>query len=315
MKSAFKNLGNIGVPVTLRIGVFFYNQVGFVSRNLDQLLEISNAAEKNKISLEVIFSLYDDGSIDGTLEELKRYSESIGLKCHILSDNVNRGVRYRAKEFVSSISSNEIVVFCAGDDQVCTDGLISAIEMMIKEDLHLIIGNARRIDGKSCSLSHHVNWPYSLINSKPREFYEFLIQFYPRPLLVQACIFRSEILTAVEAFSWESKLDDWPLFLRIFSRDFKIKFVDKFVISNYYFAPDSISTNPVRILDLVDEVAVEFKLTNYNGPISQTQFRRFMLYLKHKTFTQKALGKLSVPRIVAGFCMELKYKCKTYKIL
>lgn len=315
MKSAVKILENIGVSINLRIGVFFYNQVSFVSRNLDQLLEISKAAKKNKISFEVQFSLYDDGSIDGTVEELKRYSESIGLKCHILSDNVNRGVKYRAKEFVSSLSSNEMVVFCAGDDQICTDGLISAIEMMLRENLQLIIGNARRIDEKCCSLSHKSNWPYCLINSKPRKFYEFLIKFYPRPLLVQACIFRSDVLTAVEAFSWESKLDDWPLFLRIFSRDFKIKFVSELIISNYYFAPNSISTNPVRILDLVDEVAFEFGLNNYYGPISQTQFRRFILSLKNKNITQNALGKLSIPRIFAGFCMELKYKCKTYKIL
>ena len=198
----------------LHIGLFFYNQVDFINHifcDIKELLLAPGVLDKIRISV------YDDGSNDGTGEQIRQVTNNFSIPVELNLFPDNQGVKTRLIHFVNSTKDDELILFVAGDDGLNVEELLKAWEYIEKYNFDLLICNAWRIRGEQKYQAHSNRWPYSLINTSSSKFYSFLTHFYPRPLLVQATLFKATTLKNVQAFDWNSALDDWPLFLRLFA--------------------------------------------------------------------------------------------------
>lgn len=296
--------------MNLHVGIFFYNQAQYVDGIFEDIKVLLSA---DNIDLKTIkITIFDDGSSDDTQSIIKRNNCEFMPQINLRLSPLNQGVMARVDEFMSLIDEREFILFVAGDDRIMVDGLLQAYLFLEKnENFSAVICNAWRYVDDKVHQAHPNFWPYTLINKSGERFYKFLQHFYPRPLLVQATLFRADNLRRIHAFDWKSRLDDWPLFLRLFSNKSEIIFLNNIFISKYIYNDKSVSANPSRILDLVSEVSKEFSLLNLWGPLSQVEFRKFLVSIKNKNIDYK----IHLPKLLVGFIMEIYYKCRSMQKL
>ena len=292
----------------LHIGLFFYNHNDYVNIIFE---DIKALLLKLGVYDNLRISVYDDGSSDATASRILEQVNDLKIPIELTLSTENKGVKFRLDEFVRSTKNDEVVLFVAGDDGIIIDGLIEAWKSLQNSNIDVLICNAWRIRGDDRFQTHPNQWPYSLINRSPLDFHYFLTCYYPRPLLVQATLFRASALKSIDPFKWNSVLDDWPLFLKLFSNSISIKFANDIYISNYVYNPQSVSASQERILCLVDEASIENSLNKIWGPRSLVRFRRLVSSLKNGVFNYKSMALLFDIRSLVGLIMEIYYKCRS----
>lgn len=291
--------------VRLHVGVFFYRQEQYVERSLAacrELLARPGAFDAVRISV------YDDGSPDATAARLREEVGSTpGIELHL--DPRNQGLRARIQQFVEGADAGETLFIIGGDDLLLPDGMVAGCRDLAERGVDALIANAAIVSERKAGLIHRKGWPYSLINRSPSRFTRFLRTYYPRPLLLQATLFRAEALKRVIAQGWRSRLDDWPLFLRLFSSGCTAEYRPDLVISQYFIHSAGTSASSARLMSLVDEVAQEFGLDAMWGPRSLVAYRRAKLRLAEERVPSLAtVVELLRPRALVGLLMERWYR-------
>lgn len=195
-----------GQPV-LTIGIPAYKHADFIEECLSGI--VSAGLEED---LELI--VVDDCSPDATLEIAVRTLTSAALRYRIFRNARNRGLTYGLR-FLLHAAQGRFFLCCASDDYVDPSALVSVIRDLADSNCHLpafriyaaeYVGDRQ---GPVYDAAHLLG-----MASDTRRFLHWLSTEFPRPLLLQSTVFRTEFLRKVDPWSEGLILDDWPTFLR-----------------------------------------------------------------------------------------------------
>lgn len=122
--------------------ILTYNQKRFIRETLD------GALSQNYENLEVIIS--DDGSTDGTFEEIKRIANAYNGSCKlIVNHNCHNIGLVRHVNSVMEMARGEYVMLSGGDDVCLPNTISTAVGTLIRLGLNSIACNMVKIDGGS----------------------------------------------------------------------------------------------------------------------------------------------------------------------
>jgi hypothetical protein len=293
----------------LHVAVFFYNHRPFVPEFFESLSELARHPE---VEGRLRVSVYDDASTDGTADAIREHLPNFAPIITAQLGEKNRGAKFRLFHLLHNIDDDEVVFLIAGDDLLCARDMVTAWRHLEEHGLDALVCNAAVFGGASMSEAHPDRWPYSLIRHSPQAFARFLSTYYPRPLLVQATLFRGTALRLATEKEWKSRLDDWPIFIGLFGLSRAIAFRNDLRVSGYRLHAGSMSSSQERILSLVEEVADEYGFDALWGPLSIVACRRVVNALRGQAGPR--LGALTLAqgvRALVGFAMEIHYRWRS----
>jgi glycosyltransferase involved in cell wall biosynthesis len=191
-----------------------YNHEKFIEECLEPL-----------ISRPDIFSsiiVIDDNSKDGTVaavERLKKLSDKIVLKIK----NRNRGV-VDSLNMAMNLVSSEYVYFCASDDIPDVVGIESLLKKMAQQEaIKCIFGNAKYFQAGKVKKVYRRSHKKFLTSGIERICKNLFID-YPKPLLLQSCLFRSAAIREIGCWDSDVVVDDHSLFIKFFRSNKDLNF-------------------------------------------------------------------------------------------
>lgn len=205
----------------LTLAIPAYRHAQFIKECLSGLVAI-----ERKDALEIIF--LDDASPDETVQIAQECLRQLGISFRLYRRPQNAGLT-AGLEFLLDEARGRFVLFCASDDRVLPESVDDVCEMVQSPDfgrLAFVICGA--------DYSGDRNGPVydrellSRVTSSAALLHKWVSQDFPRPLLLQSTVFRTEFLREVDPWRQRLLLDDWPTFIlasaRAASKNLDIRF-------------------------------------------------------------------------------------------
>jgi glycosyltransferase involved in cell wall biosynthesis len=202
-----KNLLTIIIPS--------YNHEKYIEECLNKVIEID-------ITKKII--IIDDGSTDNTPMIIKQF----------ILNNLEESIEFIEKENSGLISSlniglskteTEFFYLVASDDIPNPTGIKEAVIYLIENPkIDFFIGGGDNLfeDGKRTPTYKQIHDIFFAMSFENRLREIFLN--YPSPLLLQSTIFRTDVLKKIGGWDTTLVLDDYPMFVKLFSSE-KINFM------------------------------------------------------------------------------------------
>lgn len=126
-------------PPLLSVVVPAYNEAESVTRTVDHIVSVvSDASESDEIIV------VDDGSDDGTLEELRSLAEDVSqVECVSYEENQGKG---HAVKMGCRQASGEFVLFVDADGDLTPERITTFLDRMRTTDADVVIGSKRHPD-------------------------------------------------------------------------------------------------------------------------------------------------------------------------
>lgn len=190
----------------LTVVVAAYNHEEFIANCLNS---IPRSAEVPSIELIII----DDGSTDQTAKVISEFVVGFPHPVRVLSksnsgltDSLNLGLE---------LAHGDFVAFIAGDDEYNTSEVERIVAAIGHEEFpHNVMLMQAEYFGERSGLVYRNSTELLLNGAREVILYE-LSTSYPRPMLLQATIFKTDFLRQVDPWRGRPLLDDWSAFLRI----------------------------------------------------------------------------------------------------
>jgi len=189
-----------------------YNHQGYVLESL------AAARQVNIPGVKVI--VIDDGSTDGTLRVVEDYLAKFPADNVQVLSKPNGGL-------VSSLilglelADTPYIYIVASDDILIPGGIVQCLNSLERfPELKFCVGGGENYYEDDPSLTSSVygaaHDEFFQLSEKKRS--EALFLAYPQPILLQSTLFRVDALKAIGGWDRQILLDDYPTFIKMFSR-------------------------------------------------------------------------------------------------
>jgi glycosyltransferase involved in cell wall biosynthesis len=184
----------------------------------EQFIEELLASVNNAASQDLELIVIDDGSPDGTLARCQAYpyDERLPLRIYTkknagLVDSLRRGLE---------LARGRHVAFIGSDDLFCEGALARTCETL-KGDAGVpdaLLCQAVLIGQNDGALAYGDEFQRLFLRDAASR-YEVICTEFPKPMLIQATVFRTEFLRRLDIWDGKYELDDWPAFIRVFEAE------------------------------------------------------------------------------------------------
>jgi glycosyltransferase involved in cell wall biosynthesis len=198
--------------VWLTVVVGAYNHGPFVAACLASI----DRAARTTAGIELI--VLDDGSQDDTLDRCRQHDFDPGLVLRVYT-KPNRGLVHSLRCGLE-LARGDCVAFIASDDTYA-DGALEALHQRW-------FGEEGPPDAALCQAEYFGNDTRGLVyGPEMQRFFagsasaraHALYAEFPKPMLLQATLFRAAFLRRLGVWSDGQELDDWPTFIRVFAAE------------------------------------------------------------------------------------------------
>lgn len=209
-----------------------YNHEQYIKECLEQVIIID-------IQKKII--IIDDGSTDKTAEVIKIF----------INNHHNENIEFIEKENSGLISSlnmglelcnTKYIYFIASDDIPNPDGIKQALSFLEKnESIDFFIGGGENFfdNGEKTKIYTQKHKEFFSLDFESR--YNQIFLNYPSPLLLQSCIFKTQILKDVGGWDKDLIWDDYPMFVKLLTNK-NINFVFDPSIKTVFYRHHGVNT-------------------------------------------------------------------------
>jgi len=203
-----RNTLNKEKPLT--VVVPSYNHEKYILQTLRELVKIKNLKK---------IIVIDDKSTDNTLALVKIFTKQNSFyNIVVLEKSENKGL-VSSLNLGLKLTDTDFIYFIASDDIPIPHNIDYLVDYMCKKpNLKFIIGGALNyFEDKDIEVLTYGEKHYKFFSMNPQKRKEKLFLDYPHPLLIQSTIFRTEALKAIGGWDENITLDDYPIFVKLFS--------------------------------------------------------------------------------------------------
>lgn len=176
----------------------------------------------------------DDGSQDGTVKLIREFIDREGVGANVrLIARENRGLVRTLNEGVA-LARGKYLYLVASDDIPIPEGVARLVDVLEQTpSLQFALGNALYMDSEEQTRFRvaHREAHRRFFDLPFEERYREAFLQYPQPILLQATVFRTEMLRAMGGWREDIVADDYSFFLRAFSEP-------QIVGRNFSYLPD-----------------------------------------------------------------------------
>lgn len=283
----------------LSIVVCAYNHAAFI----DECLGSINAANSQDTELIVI----DDGSPDETLRRCMDYPFDPDFSVRICA-KPNQGLVHSLLTGLG-LARGRYVAFIGSDDSYAQEGLDRARADLRRAELP--------VDALLCQADFvgHLDGPVygpvlqALFSRTAEERLIAICTEFPKPMLLQATIFRTEFLRSLNPWSDGLELDDWPTFIRVFTAAVEqgavVRYVPGLSLCRYRIHAGGISKQLQRQLRVTEQVAKSLVPARYrNLCLANLRVDIGLSYLRERQWI-----------IGAAICVHGLVTCPRWKVI
>ena len=215
-------------------------------------------------SLEVL--IIDDGSPDETLRKCLGFQFRQGVAVRVYT-KPNLGLVHSLR-YGLELARGRYVAFMASDDCYVDGGLNSALSFLMQNpSIDALLCQAVTLDIRE-SLVYGPRMDV-LFELSPFERLDEILIEHPKPMLLQATIFKTNFLRGMRPWIDNLELDDWPTFIRLFVAEALfnavIRYESAIKLCRYRVHAGGIHTNLNRQLCATEQVACSFVPIKYRG--------------------------------------------------
>jgi glycosyltransferase involved in cell wall biosynthesis len=278
----------------------------------DYIIETLDSAYSLCVDKEVI--IIDDGSSDGSDVIISDYIKNNSY------ENITKFVSKKNAGLVSSLNlaleivSGEYIFFIASDDIINPDGFVNLYDNILSnKKIKAAMGNSYiYYEGQVPSKLVYNNEHVEFFNQNDIELRENIFLDFPKPLLLQTVIFKTQVLQNMRG--WDPKLvwDDYPMFVKLLhnlsNENNEFLFLKNIIVSKYRQHDSNTYKNLTKQVSIMEETfkkIVPEKL--YKKAISNQYAFYFLISLREKNWMmcQTIVEKIISERIVFKFLNNL----------
>lgn len=240
---------DMGAAPFLTIVLCAYKHENYIEQCLESINDVKSAL------LELV--IIDDGSPDDTLNKCLNFKFRKELAVRIYS-KANQGLVHSLGCGLA-FARGQYVTFMGSDDYYLDAGVDSAIRFIEASQLTIdtLLCQARNV-GKIEGFVYNEDMQ-SLFSASPMKRLESVWVAPPRPMLIQATLFRADFLRHLNPWSGDLELDDWPTFIRIFAAETYasaiVQYNSDLLLCAYRLHGDGIHTRLDRHQRVVEQTA------------------------------------------------------------
>lgn len=275
-----------------------YNHAQFIEITLQPLLK--------NIDIFKQIIIVDDCSTDKTPEIADKLAASHS-QITVIRKNKNKGVA-DSLNIGLTLVTEQFVYLCASDDVPDPAGIrLLSDKLLGNMNLKFVLGNGTYIKGDARSVIYK-SYHEKFLNSDINWIRKNLFINYPKPLLLQASLFRADMLIDIGGWDPDITIDDHSLFIKMFRRYTQNNY-DYFPFCNACFYriheanfSGSVINQFSTQIQLIEKYCVG--LEKYNAIAYRYMFHFMSSIKKHKFADAIGITKLVNTRIVA---LSFKY--------
>ena len=207
---------------------------------------------------DVELLVIDDGSPDDTLSQCMEFPFDQRLPVQVftkanagLVDSLNQGLRLARGRFVAFIASDDAYEARGLEDVISgiRDGTWTADATMCQA-VHFGDVQGTSVYGETMR---------ALFECTAAERHRALCLQFPRPMLLQATVFRTAFLRELAPWNGDFELDDWPTFIRVFESEAAgrglVRYLPELCLTRYRIHGGGIHHQLARQLRVTEQVA------------------------------------------------------------
>ncbi|WP_458723816.1 glycosyltransferase family 2 protein [Pseudomonas brenneri] len=194
----------------LTIVIPSYNHAEYIISCLDAALAVEPATTQVLV--------IDDGSPDNTLTVLQEYLDTHSAANRVTVIAKKNSGLVNSLNLALSMIETEFVYFIASDDVAIPEGINRMLSKVRQLPcLNFVIGGGiyfygdRDEEGPVYKRKHK-----SFFELSPTKRHDALFLDYPAPILLQSTLFKTSTLREVGGWDSSLKLDDYPMFVKLF---------------------------------------------------------------------------------------------------
>lgn len=292
--------------------VLSYNHRNYILETLDSIYSLN--AEK-----EVI--IIDDGSSDGSCSLIENY---------IANNNYQEITTFISKKNSGLVNSlnmalglikSEYAFFIASDDIVNPNGFLELYDKMVaNKNIKAGMGNAYiYYEGQTPSKLVYNKEHSTFFNQSDASFRKEIFLNFPKPLLLQTVIFRTEILKKINGWDPQLVWDDYPLFVKLFDNisieNGEYLFLKDIIVSKYRQHDSNTYKNIPKQLLIIEETFKKIVPAKFYKDALANQYAFYFLIClrgKNKAMCQTIIKKAISEKVVTGFIKSLVIQTITW---
>ena len=274
---------------------------------IGECLEAIDAAAAPDVELIII----DDGSPDDTLRVCSEHAFDPRLPLRLftkknagLIDSLRRGLH---------LARGGHVAFIGSDDAFSPEGIRTVLGRLRagtwNDDATLCqaiaFGNVEEAPVYGQGM-------HDLFEQSPEQRFRTICLQVPKPMLLQATIFRTAFLRELDPWRHHLELDDWPAFIEVFKAEAqgraRVTFAPELILSRYRMHEGGVHKQLARQLRITEAVALKLvpaALRRRSLADIRIQFGLTYLYQGHAatglSLCARALLSCPTPDVVGGF--------------
>jgi len=202
--------------------------------------------------------IIDDGSPDDTLLVCGEYVFDPQLPVRLFTKR-NAGL-VDSLRLGLQLARGEYVAFIASDDAYTAEGLASVLTSLRAGTWHDDATLCQAIQfGDIDGVPVYGKDMHDLFSQSPEQRYRTLCLQFPRPMLLQATIFRTVFLRELAPWNGNLELDDWPTFIQVFAAaaegGARVRFTPELCLTRYRIHSGGVHNQLARQLRATEQVA------------------------------------------------------------
>lgn len=231
-----------------------YNHARYIAECLDEACRIDIEGAK--------ILVIDDGSTDNSLDVIHHHA-GCNTKAEInVISKPNAGLVSSLNKGLGMIDT-EYVYICASDDVPRHAAIRKCFEILREHrNYNFVIGNANVIYETDMGNAIYGSGLKDFLRCPSSERIEKLFFEYPSPLLLQSVIFRTEFLRKLGGWDPEIRLDDYSIFVKIFSTypeiDVNFCYLPENQVVSYRQHDSNTYRNTLNLFNMVTQVVIKY---------------------------------------------------------
>ncbi|CAA6812506.1 MAG: Putative glycosyltransferase EpsE [uncultured Sulfurovum sp.] len=243
---------NLNSEPIITIVIPSYNHELYIEKCLLEIL---------KIDIKKNILIIDDGSTDNTPLILERMLLELNNQDIEFIQKENSGL-VNSLNLAISKTNTKYLYLIASDDLVNPNSFVKCIYTMIaKPELKFIIAGSENLFENSTTSVTYRRSHELFFDNTDEEIRKKLFLDYPKPLLLQSTIFKTEVLKSVGGWDEDVVLDDYSMFIKLllkYSQHKDYIFDPSIVVCKYRIHESNSSKNYIRQYSMVKQVISKY---------------------------------------------------------
>lgn len=197
---------------TLNFIIPLYNHQRYIKDCLERIIKL----ELCNVKVIVIDDFSDDNSVAVTKELIEKYKTLKSVTFKLIEKTMNAGVTNSLNLGLKEVEEG-LVYFIASDDFIDCESFTKSVAKIVENDLDFLICNGRYFKNNKVQGRIYKNALSDFLTRVMKRKNNALYINYPKPLLLQTCIFKTELLKVIGEWDELIPLDDYPFFIKLFN--------------------------------------------------------------------------------------------------